>query len=36
VLASVLTRVHREGRLTDALGWPERPPLRAYRASATA
>lgn len=32
VLASVMVRMHREGRLADAATWPERPPMRTYRA----
>lgn len=33
VLAGVMTRAHREGRVADAASWPERPPMRTYGAS---
>jgi len=30
VLASVLTRMHRHGRLSDEVAWPERPAMRTW------
>ena len=30
VLASVMTRMHRQGRLADEVAWPERPAMRTW------